>query len=225
MLPIRGFRLFLVRGPHPPKTAEFGSFPCGTSPRQLERIDRQFSSRVLTFPDAVPVDRQQELAEGPILAVAPANGEPWIGVFHGGGYGVPPAAPGQVIGWPDEKSLCVVKTGTGCLVRTDDPAKTSEIDAFPITNVLAIPDRNLVVFADFTDLIAYGPDGIAWRSGRVALDDLEIIRAEGDVLHAAGFFGSVNRAEFIVDLRTGRSSGAPYEFEETGGFRQESGPD
>lgn len=192
--------------------------------RQLERIDRQFSPKVLAFPEAVSVDRQQELAEGPILAVAPANGEAWIGVFHGGGYGVPPAAPGQVIGWPDEKSLCVVKTGTGCLVRTDDPRETNEIDAFPITDVLAIPERDLVVFADFTHLIAYGPDGIAWRSGRVALDELEIIRAEGNVLHVAGFFGSVNRAEFTVDLRTGRPSGAPYEFDEEGGFRQESGP-
>jgi hypothetical protein len=191
--------------------------------RQLDRIDRTFSSRVLAFPDAVPVDRQQELAEGPILAVGPADGEPWIGVFRGGGYGVPLAAPGQVIGWPDEKSLCVVKAGNGCLVRTDDPTETSEIDAFPITDVLAIADRDLVVFADFTDLIAYGPDGIAWRSGRVALDELDIIRAEGDVLHVAGFFGSVNRAEFTVDLRTGRPSGVPYEFDEEGGFRQESG--
>jgi hypothetical protein len=193
--------------------------------QQLERIDRQFSSKVLAFPDAVAVDRQAELAEGPILAVTPASGEPWIGVFHGGEYGVPPAAPSQVIGWPDEKSLCVVKAGAGCLVRTDDPTTNSEIDAFPITDVLAIPDRDLVVFADFTDLIAYGPDGIAWRSGRVALDEVEIIRAEGDVLHVAGFFGSVNRAEFTVNLRTGQSSGAPYEFDETGGFRQESGPD
>ncbi|MGH2779923.1 MAG: hypothetical protein ACRDLA_00620 [Thermoleophilaceae bacterium] len=188
--------------------------------RQLERIDRQFSLNVLAFPDAVPVDRQTELAEGPILAVTPASGEPWIGVFHGGEYGVPPAAPSQVIGWPDEKSLCVVKGGAGCLVRTDDPAANSEIDAFPITDVLAIPDRGLVVFADFTDLIAYDPDGVAWRSGRVALDDVKIIRAEGDTLDVAGFFGSVNRAEFTVDLRTGRPSGAPYEFDEKGGFRE-----
>ena len=86
-----------------------------------------------------------------------------------------------------------------------------------------IPERDFVGFADLTNLIAYGPDGIVWRSGRVALDELEIIRAKGDVLHVAGFFGSVNRAEFTVDLRTGRPSGAPYEFDEEGGFRQESG--
>jgi hypothetical protein len=190
--------------------------------RQLERIERQFSPRVLAFPDAVPVDAQQELAEGPILAVTPARGEPWIGVFHGGGYGVPPAAPAQVVGWPDEESICVVKTGTGCIARADDPTKTYEIDAFPITDVLAIPERALVVFADFTGLVAYGRDGIAWRSGRLALDDLEIVRAEGDALHVAGFFGSVKRAEFTVDLRTGRPSGAPYEFDEHGRFRDES---
>lgn len=192
--------------------------------RQLERIDRQFSSRVLSFPDAVPVDRQQELAEKPILAVAPAHGEPWIGVFHGGGYGVPPAAPAQVIGWPDGESLCVVKTGAGCLVRADDPTRTSEIEAFPITDVLSIPDHDLVVLADFTDLIAYGADGVAWRPGRIALDDVAIIRADGEVLHVAGFFGSVNRAEFTVDLRTGRPSGAPYAFDAEGGFLPDTDP-
>jgi len=54
-----------------------------------------------------------------------------MGVFHGGGYGVPPAAPGRVIGWPDGKSLCVLKTGTGFLVRADDPTVTSEIESLP----------------------------------------------------------------------------------------------
>lgn len=188
--------------------------------KQLERIDRQFASRVLAFPDAVPVDRQQELAEAPIIAVAPAHGEAWIGLFHGGGYGVPPAAPAQVIGWPDERSFCVVKEGAGCLVETDNPTKTSEIDVFPITDVLAVPHHNLVVFADFTDLTAYGPAGIAWRAGRIALDELEILRVEGDVLHVAGFFGTVNRAEFSVDLHTGRPMGAPYLFDEEGRPRE-----
>jgi hypothetical protein len=152
---------------------------------QLERIDRQISSRVLAFPGATAVDRQQELAEWPVLAVYPVGVEPWIGVFHGGGYGVPPAPPGQVIGWTDGKSLCVLKTGGGSLVRADDPAVTGEIESFPITNVLAIPEQGLIVFANFTDIVAYNADGIAWRSGRLALDELDIIRAEGDVLRVA----------------------------------------
>jgi len=80
------------------------------------------------------------------------------------------------------------------------------------------------VFADFTDLVAYGPGGIAWRSGRIALDDVEILRADGDVLHVAGFFGSINRAEFTVDLRTGRPSGASYAFDEEGGFLPDTDP-
>ncbi len=98
-------------------------------------------------------------------------------------------------------------------MRTDDPTRTSEIAAFPITDVLAIPDRELVVFADFPDLIAYGRDGILWRFSRVGLHELEIIRAEGDVLHVAGIFAGVHQTEFTVDLRTGRPSGGPYEFD------------
>lgn len=130
--------------------------------RRIERIDRQFSSNVLAFPGGVPVDDQTELDAGPILAVTPATGHAWIGVFHNGEYGIPPAVPDQVVGWPDERSLCVVKGGAGFLVRTDDPTINSVIDAYPITNVLAIPDRDLVVFSDFAYLIAYGAEGVAW---------------------------------------------------------------
>ena len=186
--------------------------------RQLDRIDRQFSSIVLAFPDGVPVDRQQELADAPILAVAPAAGPRWIGVFDDGGYGVPPAAHAQVIGWPDEVSLCVVKGGSAWLVRTDEPTRNGEIAAFPICDVLVVPDHELGVFADLTNLIAYGREGIAWRSRRLALDDLKIVRADGDVLHVAGFFGSVTRAEFTVDLRTGGATGVPYGFGDDDGF-------
>jgi hypothetical protein len=80
---------------------------------QLERIDRSGGVRVLGFPDAVPLEPQQEMADGPIIRVHPNAGQPWVGVFCGGGYGVPPAASGCLIAWPDEVSLCVVYTGRG----------------------------------------------------------------------------------------------------------------
>jgi hypothetical protein len=61
----------------------------------------------------------------------------------------------------------------------------------------------MVVFADFTHLAAYGADGLIWRSPRLALDELAITRAEGDALHATGFFGDRNDIQISVDLQTG----------------------
>jgi hypothetical protein len=148
------------------------------------------------------------MAAGPILGVRPANGDPWVGVFEGGGYGVPPAASEQVVGWPDEDSFCVVKTGSGVLVRADNPRVDSEIDVFPICDVLPIPDHALVVFADFTNLTAYGRDGLVWRSGRLVMDELKILGFESGRLMVSGYMADTY-PELFVDVATGNAPDKP----------------
>jgi hypothetical protein len=177
----------------------------------LERIDRSGAKRAYGFPDAVPVDPQQELADRPILEVRPVRGDSWVGVFYGAGERVPRAAPGRVIGWPDEWSLCVLYAGGAVVVRSDDPTTTYEIDCHPITGVLAVPKREIVIFSDSLGLVAYGRDGLIWRTPGLALDELRIDHVEGDVLHVAGFFGSRKLDPFVVDLATGEPSGQPFE--------------
>lgn len=167
---------------------------------------------MLGFPGAFEVDPQRELSDGVILAIHPAEGEPWIGVFELGDERPQLVAPRQVIGWPDERSLCVIHRGVGCLVRTDDPVVNEEIECGPICDLLVIPDRRLVVFADFTSLIAYGPTGVVWRSGQVAWDDVKIVRAERDVLRVTGYDPTAKASQpvFSVDLETGNSPDKPY---------------
>jgi hypothetical protein len=167
--------------------------------------------RALGFPGGEELDPQQELAEPPILAVRPAEGDPWIGTFWGGGYGARPAAPTQVVGMPDGVSICVVKHGSACVVRTDDPASNFEIELFPICSVLSVPEHRLVLFGDFTGLLAYKESGVAWRSASLVWDDLKIVGYEDDVLRLSGFDAPANDfPEFTVDLRGGRASGQPY---------------
>jgi hypothetical protein len=172
---------------------------------QLERIERHGVELFLQFPDAVPLHPQQELAAGPILRVHPADGKPWIGVFRKGALGFPRGAPNRLIGWPDERSRCVVYAGGAVVVRTDEPALNYEIAAAPITDVLVVPDHELVVFADFTHLEAYGRDGLLWRAD-VASDEARIDRVEGNLLHGGGFYLGWNNAPFTVDLRDGTVS-------------------
>ena len=169
---------------------------------QLERIERSGIAHVLGFPGAVPLDRQQEMAEGPIVKVSPTEGEPWVGVFHGGQYGSPPAAPGRLLGWPDGRSICVVYTGAGVVVRTDDPHDTFPVESFPITDVVVVPQLELVVFADFNVFAAYGPEGLVWRVG-VAGDNARIVSVEADRLLGTGFVTGVEDCPFAVDLLTG----------------------
>jgi hypothetical protein len=63
--------------------------------------------------------------------------------------------------------------------------------------------------ADPMSLVAYGPDGLIWRTGRLALDDLQIDHIEGDVLQVRGFFGG-RLDPFTVELADGRPSGQPF---------------
>jgi hypothetical protein len=177
---------------------------------QLDRINRSGGRRAYRFPDAVSLDPQQDVADGPILAVTPEAGDPWVGVFDGGGYGVPPAATARLIAWPDARSFCVVYAGSAVVVRADDPHKTYEIDTYPVTGTLVVPERGVVVFADFTNLTAYGADGLLWRSRRLALDDVRVEGIEGDALIVYGFFGS-HDDRFVVDLATGQASGQPFQ--------------
>jgi hypothetical protein len=176
----------------------------------LDRIDRSGGKRAYAFPDAVTIDPQQELADRPILEIRPGRGEPWVGVFYGGESTVPPAMPGRAIGWPDEWSLCIVYAGGGVVVRADEPTKTYEIDCDPITGMLVVPERELVLFCDFLGLVAYGPGGLLWRSERLVLDELRIEDIEGDHVRVAGYFGSRKLDTFVVDLASGAPEGQPF---------------
>ena len=93
------------------------------------------------------------------------------------------------------------------VVRSDQPTAWEEVDVSPITDLLVVPDHRIVVFVDFSDIVAFGETGVAWAVDELVRDDLEIVRADGDALHLAGFSGPLNRAEFTVDLWSGAASG------------------
>lgn len=185
-------------------------FPATYEVEQLDRIDRSGGRRAYGFPDAVPINSQQDVAAGPILAVTPELGDEWVGVFYGGDSGVQPAATARLIAWPDGRSFCVVYKGSAVVVRADDPHQTYEIDTYLVRGTFVVPDRGVVVFADHTNLTTYGRDGLLWRSRRLALDDVRVEGVEGEALIVYGFFGS-HSDRFKVDLATGQASGQPFQ--------------
>ena len=60
------------------------------------------------------------------------------------------------------------------------------------------------MFADFTNAAAYGADGHMWTSPRLALDELALVQAEGDILHASGLNGGRSDEPISVNLKTGQ---------------------
>jgi len=144
-------------------------------------------------------------ADGVMVMIRPAAGTPWIGTFAFGrnrGH-----ATTRVMSAPDPDVLCVVADGAGYLVRANAPREWQRVPADPVLEVRRIPELSLLVFADFTDLVAYGPSGLVWAA-RIATDDLRIVEVTPDRI-AGTWWNPATAAtvEFVVDPANGKLLG------------------
>jgi hypothetical protein len=62
----------------------------------------------------------------------------------------------------------------------------------------------LLLVIRFTDIVAIGPNGIAWRSPRLAVDDLQVLHADSSGIRCSGYFLGDSLEEFVVDPASGR---------------------
>lgn len=147
-----------------------------------------------------------------VLRIIPKLGESWVGAFASGEYEVPPAAQTAVVNWPDPQMLGVVHGGAGYAAPVHAPSTGFRIPLFPITVVYPVSAHGLVIFGDFTELVAYDGPEIAWRSGRLVWDDLRIVRIQGHTLSVAGLNAPAGDPdfEFELDIRAGEAPGRPY---------------
>lgn len=144
--------------------------------------------------------------DGLLIKVSPEGGEPWLGIFAFGQNG--PDALTGIYSCPNGVSLCVVSEGDGYIVRTDDPHVWKEVKAYPILDVRAIPSKKLLVFADFTEIVAYGVGGLAWKTSRLSSDGVKIIEVTADHIRGLAWDAATDReVEFLVDVNTGRHTG------------------
>jgi hypothetical protein len=155
---------------------------------------------VLYFPR--PKSRPEH--DGLWLRVRTASGESWVGVFAFG-YQSPPAI-SRVLSSPDQNRACIISSGAAYVVKTDEPETWEQIPIVPVLDVRLIPEHQLIVFADFTRLAAYGRSGLAWRSPRVCWDGLKILNVTHDTIEGIGYDPTnLGESRFAVDVIMGRS--------------------
>ena len=162
----------------------------------------KFPFPLLYFPP--PKTRPEH--EGVWLKVNPSTGAPWIGVFAFG-YQSPPAI-SRVVSSPDPGRICVISRGGGYFVKADQPAVWEKIPLMPVLDVRSVSESKLIVFSGFTNLAAYGSDGLVWESPRICWDELKIVTVTSDTIEGTGCdpaSATNHESRFIVDLRTGRS--------------------
>lgn len=127
----------------------------------------------------------------------------WIGNFQRGD--------GKLTGiyaTPSPDHVCVVASGRGYWLPALDPAAYQIVEAYPIRDVRSIPELGLLIFADYTDLVAYGVEGRRWVSQRVSWDGITILRADQHgVVGRAWDATQEQEVGFFVDARSGRVEG------------------
>jgi hypothetical protein len=144
--------------------------------------------------------------DGILVEVRPERGLPWLGTFAFGE--VTPKGISGIFTTPDPERLCVVSRGEGYIVSAATPTAWESVDATPIIDVRLIHAQGIIVFANFTELVAYGSTGLKWRTKRLTWDSLKITEATDTFIK--GEFWDIRSeatASFIVDLATGRHQG------------------
>lgn len=144
--------------------------------------------------------------DGLIVEVISSEGTSWVGVFAFGE--ISPKGISGVYSMPDPDKFCVVSRGAGYIVSSSDPEDWQEVKAIPVMDVRPVKSQNILVFADYTELVAYDETGIKWRTERLAYDRFKITEVTDRSLKGE-FWNIRNEANeiFEVDLVTGSQVG------------------
>lgn len=173
------------------------SFPRQYTCEVLSELPGSVRSRRHFFPGG-----QAGGKDGPSVRVVPDGADAWIGTFAFGGSGFT-----RVLSMPNPTMLCVIARGAGYIVSARTPDIWEEVAAFPITDARAIPTAGIVVFADYTELVAYGESGMKWRTKRLAWDGLKVIAVGERTLVGEYWDLDERMRRFEVDLLTGTAHG------------------
>ncbi len=148
----------------------------------------------------IPAPHNRTEHAGVWVTVKSSSGRAWTGVFAFGIAGI-----SRIMSSPDPDSVIVISKGAAYLVRAENPHGAEQLPIVPVMDVRVIAEHQLVVFASFSDLSAYGPEGLRWESCRLCADDLKILSVDGDTIRASGYDpgGSTGIINFCVDTRTG----------------------
>lgn len=174
---------------------------------ECEPLDEMTSGERFYYPGA----STQGGGDGPIVRVIPYSGDPWVGVFAFGKNAPKDGATG-VFTFLDPDVVCVVAHGDGYLVQVDNPRDWKAIEVYPICIVMPVVSRNIIVFANHTELTALGRSGAVWKTKRLAWNEMKITRVTDDFIEGETWdIRSEEDVSFRVDVSTGEHTGGIVE--------------
>ena len=136
-----------------------------------------------------------------VVEVSPSARDRWVGQYASGGLG----GISGVYACPSTSQLCVVVDGEAYLTDVNNPRAGSIVVHDQVGQVLGVEGRSLLLLVRFIDIVALGPQGIAWKSKRLAVDDLRVVRAIGDTIECT--LDNLGGSDTIgIDANTGEQT-------------------
>jgi hypothetical protein len=105
-----------------------------------------------------------------VLSIIPASGEAWIAMFAAGGLGGVRGAAAM----PSPEQLAVAVDGLVYLVDVESPGQPALAVYDAIRQLAFCPNPPMLLLVGFTDMVAWGPEGVAWATSRLCVDDLQV---------------------------------------------------
>jgi hypothetical protein len=112
---------------------------------------------------------------------------------------------------PHADDICAVAGGYAYIIRSTHPSQSLFLPLRPVVAVHPLPDHNLLLFAGFHSLLAFGRDGLLWQTARLTWEGLRITEISADTIHGFGWDLTTDRdVAFTVSLSTGHHTGGAF---------------
>jgi hypothetical protein len=116
-----------------------------------------------------------------------------------------PVVPTGLWSAPNPKEICAVSGGYAYLIDTTAPERFTMIPYRPVLAVRTIKETALLLFVGHHSILAWGPDGQAWESGKLSDEGVTITAIQDGTLHGMGWELITDKeTPFTLDVHTGR---------------------
>jgi hypothetical protein len=82
--------------------------------------------------------------------------------------------------------FCLVADGLAYVIDVNHPERGALIASDQVTQIVAMPEPPLLLFARFSDVVALGSQGVAWKSEHVVVDEIAISHASASAIVCTG---------------------------------------
>jgi len=185
------------------------SFPHTWTAEILKSAPLIAPARHFTYPHKV-AGEEEALARGALqLLVKPTEGASFLATCALGFND--PTMPSGVFSCPNPDELCAIAGGYAYIINTVDPGHSAHIALKPVVHIFPVSQHNLLLFAGFHTILAWGPQGEAWHTGKLSWEGVRITGVEGNTLHGSGWNLLTDQERpFTVDLLTGTHQGGGW---------------